>query len=293
MDQSNTSPSAADAGADRPRSTIADVLAEVESWPVDTVAAGVTSGTEVLATHGPVDEVFALASVTKPLTALGVLLAVQYGDVHLDEPAGPDGATVRHLLAHASGLPMDAGGRTMEVETRRVYSNVAFDLLGDLVAERVGEDFGAHLDDELFATLGLSATNLHGSPAHEATSTVTDLLAVGRELLAPQVLDGDLARQLAEVQFPDLDGVVPGYGRQVPCPWGLGVEIRGAKAPHWTGAEQPAEVFGHFGQSGTYLWVDRAADVAVVVLTDRDFGRWAVEAWAPFNQVLADAVASA
>lgn len=267
-----------------------DVLASAEQWPVDIVAAAVTDATTTLATIGPTDRRFALASVTKPLAALGVLLASQYGDCHLDEPAGPPGATVRHLLAHASGLGADADSRTIEPGTRRVYSNHGYDLLGDLVAERTGMDFPQHLGDELFGPLGMGSTSLDGSPAHAATSTVDDLLAVARELLAPDLLDADLVDQFASPQWPDLDGVVPGYGRQTPCPWGLGVEIRGAKAPHWTGPGQPGDVVGHFGQAGTFLWVDRTHQVASVVLTDRDFGPWAVEAWAPFNQALAMAL---
>lgn len=270
---------------------VAFVLATVTSWPVDTVAAGVTSAARTVATEGPVDQAFPLASVTKPLSAAGVLLAVQYGDVHLDEPAGPPGATVRHLLSHASGLPMSDGGRSVAPGTRRVYSNVGFEVLGDLVAARAGTAFSSHLDDELFTPLGMTGSALDGSPAADARSTVSDLLAFARELLAPDLVDDGLATEQAKVQFPDLDGVVPGYGRQAPCPWGLGVEIRGTKSPHWTGPDQPAHVFGHFGQAGTFLWVDRENDTAVVVLTDRDFGPWAVEAWAPFNQRLADVLA--
>lgn len=263
------------------------VVSRVAEWPVETAAIGVTTATDVLATHGPIDHRLPLASVTKPLAAVGVLLAAQYGDLHLDEPAGPDTATVRHLLAHASGLPMNAGGPGAGVGQRRIYSNVAYDLLGDLVADRVGTDFATHLDAELFAPLGMDATTLDGSPAHAATSTVADLLAFARELLAADLLDEPLWSELATPQFPDLVGVVPGYGRQSPCPWGLGVELSGTKAPHWTGPSQPPAVFGHFGQSGTFLWVDRDAGVAVAVLTDRDFGPWAVEAWAPFNEQLA------
>ncbi len=268
---------------------VADVLREVDEWPVDTVAAGVTTATEVLATHGPVEERFPLASVTKPLAAVGVLLAVQDGALHLDEPAGPPDATVRHLLAHASGLPMTAGGPDTDVGRRRLYSNVAYETLGEVVAQRVGTDFATHLQLELLGPLGMAATSLDGSPAHAATATVNDLLAFARELLHADLLDDQLWDDLATVQFPELDGVVPGYGRQTPCPWGLGVEIRGHKTPHWTGASQSPEVFGHFGQSGTFLWIDRAAGVAAVALTDKDFGQWAVDAWAPFNDRLASA----
>lgn len=262
----------------------------VEQWPVDTVAVGVTDASDTLATFGPGDHTFRLASVTKPLAAMGVLLARQYGDLHLDEPAGPPGSTVRHLLAHASGLGPGADDRTVEPAHRRVYSNHAYDLLGDLVADRTGVAMDRHLRAEVFDPLGMAATSLDGSPAHAASSTVDDLLAFAREVLAPDLLDADLATEFVTPQWPELDGVVPGYGRQSPCPWGLGVEVRGTKAPHWTGAAQPPEVVGHFGQAGTFLWIDRANEVAAVVLTDRDFGPWAVDAWAPFNDDLATAL---
>ena len=77
------------------------------------------------------------------------------------------------------------------------------------------------------------------------------------------------------VQFPGLVGVLPGFGVQRPNDWGLGFEIRGGKSPHWTGASNSARTFGHFGQSGTFLWVDPDAALALIVLTDRKFGDWA------------------
>jgi CubicO group peptidase (beta-lactamase class C family) len=77
------------------------------------------------------------------------------------------------------------------------------------------------------------------------------------------------------VQFPGLDGVLPGFGVQRPNDWGLGFEIRDGKSPHWTGAANSPGTFGHFGQTGTFLWVDPAAELALVVLTDRAFGDWA------------------
>lgn len=260
-----------------------EVLAQVADWPVDTAAVGVTGTDATLATHGPTDRVLPWASVTKVLTAWASLVAVQDGQVHLDEPAGPEGSTVRHLLAHASGLPPAAGGPTARAEHRRVYSNHAFELLAELVADRVGETFGDHLQFEVLDPLGMHDTRLDGSPAHAAHGTLADLLALGRELLAPSLLDEPLASEVATVQFPGLAGVLPGYGRQDDNAWGLGVEIRDAKEPHWTGPSQPPTTFGHFGQSGSFLWVDRNAGVAAACLADREFGDWAREVWAPFN----------
>jgi CubicO group peptidase (beta-lactamase class C family) len=90
------------------------------------------------------------------------------------------------------------------------------------------------------------------------------------------------------VAYPGLAGVLPGYGRQQPNDWGLGWEIRGSKDPHWTGATSSPETFGHFGRSGTFLWVDPEAGLACLALTDRDFGDWAIQAWPAFiDQVLA------
>ena len=262
------------------------VLELARQWPVDRVAVGVTDAEATLDTDGPADEVFRWASVTKVLTAWATLVAVQDGHLHLDEPAGPEGSTVRHLLAHASGLPPEPGGPSSAVERRRVYSNHGFEVLAELVADRVGEPFADHLRAEVLDPLGMADTTLDGSPAHAASGSLDDLLALGRELLAPSLLDEPLATDVATVQFPGLSGVLPGYGRQDDNTWGLGVEIRDGKSPHWTGPSQSPDTFGHFGQSGSFLWVDRGAGVAAACLGDRDFDGWAIEAWAPFNEQL-------
>lgn len=270
-----------------------DVLAQVDDWQPDTVAVGVTDPTDTIATHGPVGQVLPVASLTKPLAAYACLVAVQDRVVHLDEPAGPPGTagiTVRHLLAHASGLPPDEDGRGTAPEQRRIYSNHGYELLGALIADRVGRPFAEHLDLEVLQPLGMTATSLDGSPAHAARSTVTDLLAFARELLEPTLLDADLHALATTVAFPGLDGVLPGYGRQSPNDWGLGLEIRGTKDPHWTGQRFDASTFGHFGRSGSYLWVEPTRRLASVSLADQDFGPWAVEVWPPFSDAILEAL---
>lgn len=269
---------------------LSEVLARVDDWPPDTVAIGVTRATGTLATHGPTDAVLAFASVTKPLTAYGVLVAVRDGLLHLDEPAGPDGAaqdaTVRHLLAHAGGLPLEHDEETIGVERRRIYSNWGFEVLGELVAQRTGTSFAEHLDHEVLAPLRMSRTHLEGSPAHGAKGTVADLLAFARELLDPTLLDDDLHAAATAVAFPGLDGVVPGYGRYSPADWGLGFEIKNGKSPHWTGDALAGATFGHFGRSGSYLWVDPTRGLACAELADRDFGDWAKERWPAHNDAI-------
>lgn len=269
---------------------LTDVLAEIDGWEPTTVAVGVTDADDTIAEHGPTGTVLPFASLTKPLAAYAVLVAVRDGALHLDEPAGPkadEGATVRHLLAHASGLPPDEGGvMSTAPGTRRIYSNWGYDLLGELVAERVHHPFAEHLEHEVLAPLRMHDTVLDGSPAAAARGTVTDLLRFARELLRPTLLDEDLHAAATSVAFPGIDGVVPGYGRQSPCDWGLGLEIKSAKSPHWTGDALAPSTFGHFGRSGSFLWVDATRGLAAAELADRDFARWAIDAWPGFNDRL-------
>lgn len=267
-----------------------DALTQLDTWPVGAAAAAVIGPGGVLGTHGPVDRVFGLASVTKPLTALACLVAVEEGAVDLDEPAGPPGSTVRHLLAHASGMAPDRAIRAAEPGTRRIYSNAGFEALGEHVAAAAGMTFAEYFDQALCEPLGLASTGLAGSPAYSATSTVADLARVVIELLNPTVLHPDTVAEATTVQFPGLAGVLPGFGRQVRNDWGLGLEIRDSKSPHWTGTGNSPATFGHFGRSGTFLWVDPAVRLGCVVLTDRTFGDWAARAWPPLSDaVLAEA----
>jgi CubicO group peptidase (beta-lactamase class C family) len=255
-------------------------LRAIDDWGAPHAAAGVVRAGEVLGTHGPRDVPLRWASVTKLLSGLAVLVAVEEGTVDLDEPAGPPGSTLRHLLAHASGLPTGATpGR------RRVYSNEAIEAAAELVAERSGIAFDEYFRAAVVEPLGLRGS-LQGSPASEYAGPLDDLLALGRELLAPRLVAPETLAEATTVQFPGLAGVLPGFGRQEPNDWGLAFELRDGKTPHWTGTRNSPRTFGHFGQTGTFLWVDPELGAACGALTDRDFGEWAVEAWPPF----ADAV---
>ncbi|MDA3039854.1 MAG: serine hydrolase [Actinomycetota bacterium] len=270
-------------------SEIAASLAEhIATWPAEHVVVGVSdrSRNRWLATNSgtEVDRPFPLASVTKALFSLAVLVAIEEGSVSLDEPAGPPGSTVRHLLSHASGLGPDladdGGLRTVaRPGVRRLYSNAGFVVLGRLLTERTGIDHRQYFRESVVEPLGLTDTILHGSPAAEATSTVPDLLLVANELLEPTLIHPSTLATATSAQFGELAGVLPGFGRQVPNPWGLGFELRGGKDPHWTAAENSPGTFGHFGRSGTMFWVDPVAGIGLVALTDQPFGPWAADAW--------------
>ncbi|MDX3849680.1 serine hydrolase domain-containing protein [Streptomyces sp. AK02-01A] len=262
-------------------------LALIENWPATTAAAAVVrvDGT-VAGSHGPTSHRFPLASVTKPLTAYAVLVAYEEGAVELDEPAGPEGSTVRHLLAHTSGLAFDEHRATSAPGTRRLYSNAGFEALADHVAKATEIPFADYLREAVLEPLGMSSTSLEGSPARDGVSTVDDLVRFAAELQAPRLLDARTVLEAMTVVHPGLSGVLPGYGHQRNNDWGLGFEIRDTKSPHWTGGSSSPRTFGHFGQSGTFLWVDPDAGAACVALSDRAFGSWAVDAWPPFTDAV-------
>lgn len=268
--------------------TLGQTLAHVERWGAAHAAVAVVGPDGIIATHGPTDFELRIASVSKPLVAMAILVAAEEGILALDDPAGPRGSTVRHLLSHASGYGFSGPTVLAAPGSRRIYSNGGFDDLGALLSAAGGMSAAVYLREAVFAPLGMAASELRGSPAKDVWSTVADLTRFARELLRPTLLAPATMSELTTVQFPTLAGVLPDVGRFDPNPWGLGVEIRGAKRPHWTGTGNSASTFGHYGGSGTFLWVDPDADLALVCLTDRAFGPWALEAW----PALSDAVLS-
>ena len=257
-------------------------LDAISDWPVSTAAAAVVGPSGVLAEFGDTRRRFALASVTKPLVARAAQVAIEEGVVDLDTPAGPPGSTVRHLLAHTSGLSMQSAATVSEPGKRRVYSNYGFGVLAETVQKESDIAFEQYLAEAVFEPLGMESSALVGGAAaagYGGESTVADLVAFAGDLLRPELVSPQLHADAITVQFPGLVGVLPGFGVQRPNDWGLGFEIRDGKSPHWTGASNSDRTFGHFGQSGTFIWVDPAADLALVVLTDRDFGEWTHQLW--------------
>lgn len=264
-------------------------------WPVPTVAAAVLLPNEHLESIGDVDHRFRLASISKMLTGWATLIAVEEGIVALDEPVGQPGCTLRHLLSHAGGYGFDGPGPVGPPQRRRMYSNTGIELAAALVAERAEMTFADYLAQAVFEPLGMGASHLDGSAAHQVVSTVRDLVAFMRELRRPALLSPGTAAEFTTVQFPTLAGIIPGLGRFDPCPWGLGCEIRGDKVPHWTGSANSPATFGHFGGAGTLLWVDPVHAVAAVALTDRPFDEWsstALSVWPQFADAVLAEVAS-
>lgn len=263
------------------------VLAEIEQWPVDHAVSVVVNGDgAIYAQHGDVQRVYPLASVTKLLSTYAFLIALEEEAMTLEDPAGPEGSTVRHLLAHTAGYDFDSTTIRFAVGTKRGYSNTGFEVLAEHLERETGMRMSDYAREAVFVPLGMSNTEMAGSCAKDGKSTASDLALFAAELLNPTLLAPQTMADATSVHFENLAGILPGYGRQNPNDWGLGFEIRSSKNPHWTGPSHPATTFGHFGQSGTFLWVDPEHRLACVTLTDRDFGQWAVKAWSPFNECI-------
>jgi CubicO group peptidase (beta-lactamase class C family) len=270
-------------------------------WPVARAGAAVVSPSGVeRAFLGRVggDDRFRVASVTKLMTTLAALAAVESGRIDLDDPVpeGGEGVTLRHLLAHASGLPFEPPGKARRPEERRIYSNVGFRVLAEAIADAVGTTFPNWLSASVLGPLEMTSTQLvfrrgiDGDPAAGAASTLDDLVRLARCLLerGARVVGPELFAEATAVQFPGLAGLVPGVGRFDPCDWGLGFELHDGKRPHWMGDRRSAAAFGHFGASGCFLWVDPDAELAAAAVSDRPFddGKWAMATWPAWSDRL-------
>jgi CubicO group peptidase (beta-lactamase class C family) len=264
-------------------------LGQIETWPVSFAAAGVLTAAGRRETYGDTARAVRLASVSKPVAALALLVAAEEGVVDLDEPAGPPGSTVRHLLAHASGLPFEGLEPIAPPGRRRIYSNEGFRVLAaqlEAAAEMPFADYVRAAVCEPLA-IGLDPSGDPGSGMH---ASVADLVALARELLAPTLVAAETLAEMTSVQFPGLSGVLPDHGRFNPLDWGLGVQLN-TRPPSWMGTRASARTFGHFGGSGTFLWVDPERGVACAALTGREFGEWAKEVWPAFSDAVLDELA--
>lgn len=268
-----------------------DPLTLIDAWDVPFAAAAVVGPEGVVAVRGDASRVVRVASISKTMLAYATLVAVEDGTLDLDEPAGPPGSTLRHLLAHASGLPFEGPDPIAPPGRRRIYSNSGIEEAARLLEAASGFDVGDYLREALFEPLGMRVTMLRGSPAHGVHANLADLVRYATELLRPTLLAPETVAQATSVQLGPLAGVLPGIGLFERNDWGLGFELRGDKQPHWTGARNSARTFGHFGGSGTCLWVDPDRSLALAVLTTREFGPWALEAWPALSDaVLAGAI---
>jgi CubicO group peptidase (beta-lactamase class C family) len=157
------------------------------------------------------DTLFDLASLTKVVATLpAVLRLAERGDLALDDPVarflprftghGRDQVTVRHLLAHTSGLPAEirfwchypdreqaeAALLTAPLEqppgTSTVYSDIGFMLLGRIVTAVTGAPLDAAVTELVTGPLGMTRTRFNPDPAQAAQAASTELQPDGTAL---------------------------------------------------------------------------------------------------------------
>lgn len=266
-----------------------DLTSIIDEWPVQTASVGVADGARILGAAGDPDWVYGIASVSKLFTSYAALVAIEEGTLALDAPAGPDGSTVRHLLAHASGLGFDDAKQHFAPGQRRIYSNTGIEQLARELEAAAEMPFIDYLTEAVIEPLGLDGFIVENSPAHGMSASVNHLLRFGQELLSPTLIAVPTLAEATSPVFAGLRGVLPGFGIADPNPWGLGFEIRGNKDPHWTSPAHSPATFGHFGGSGSFLWIDPVRRLTGASIADRPFGDWAVAAWPQANTLLLEA----
>ena len=260
----------------------------IESWPTRNVSVAVLRDSVIVDTYGDTESRYPVASVTKLFTAWAVHVAVEEGTLTLDDVVTENGATVRHLLSHSGGFQLEGDTPIAAPQSKRIYSNAGYELLADFVSHRTGVAFDEYLDEAVVQGIGAPSAELIGSAAKDLLASVMDVVRLVVEMQRPTIISQSTLLDAVSVQFPELEGIVPGFGKFTPCPWGLGPEIRGQKQPHWTGTRNSSSTFGHFGASGTFCWVDPVANTSCVMLSDLAFDQWDKSLWPAFSDAVLD-----
>lgn len=299
---------------------------------------------------GP-ESLFAVASITKPATALAVLRLAAEGRLALDAPLPVylpetvlgEGATARALLCHTSGAPLEpplgAAPYTADLSwamlaraclatpaerqpwTRVDYSNVGYGLAATVVERVTGLPFNTALSELVLHPLGIEgylgvgpprpAVHLRGiigehagtalEPFNSAfwralalpwgglVTTAAGALGLARAFSSSAgFLPPATAAEATSDQTRDLPGGIPGFFEWPHAPWGLGVELRGFKAPHWLPPGSNPDSFGHVGSSGCLVWCDPGSGLTWAVLGTRR-----LDAWSPLLPALNAAILAA
>ena len=249
------------------------------------------TGVEVVDTDGDLDAIYPLMSVTKLFSAWASLVAVDRHLLALDDEIGHAGAstravTIRHLLAHASGMAFDRREFVAQPATKRIYSNAGIETLADHVADAVAMGLNSWVETSVLEPLGLASILIDGSPAYSGEGNLTDLVRFAGELARPTLISRELADEARSPVFPGIRGVTPGYGSVSDNRWGLGMEIKGSKTRTYFPPSASPASFGHFGQSGSLLWIDPEAGCGLVFLGAQPFSDWHRDHWAAMGETL-------
>lgn len=291
------------------------------------------------------DAIFTVASITKPIVAMGAMLLVERGQMTLSDKVsdlvpefrgkGRYNVRVQHLLTHTSGLPdllpndrdlrrANVPLTTFLAETAQAeltfpsgrgvaYSSCGYLLLGELISRITRKPLPEFLRTELFEPLGMQSTLL-GLPRAAFDEPKCDLLSRLAPVRVPPEQDGGdswnwnsrywrtlgapwggllaTPADLANFAHVMLSGgrdrgtqffsqaVVQAATanqlagmREVPEPdrrcraWGFGWRLNWPAHGAYFGDLLSSSAYGHWGATGTLLWIDPQKKAFAVILT--------------------------
>ncbi|MGE0610067.1 MAG: serine hydrolase domain-containing protein, partial [Pirellulales bacterium] len=288
------------------------------------------------------DAIFLIASPTKPVTALAMMLLVERGEIKLTDSIArylPDFAgqgkraiSIAHCLTHTSGLPdmlpnnaeLRAQSAPLDEFLRGVYqlkpdfaagTRFQYQSMGSLVLSEVlhqvsGRRLADFLQDEIFTPLSMHDTVLGMPPEWEAAQggeSKQDRIAEVRlpgdahsgvwnqaywrrlgapwgGLLSTPADWGKLCQHLLQIHAgqegllsrPTVVAMAANQFAQMPdmpeadrrCrPWGLGWRLNWPHDTQTFGDLLSPSAYGHWGATGTMVWIDPERDQFAVLLT--------------------------
>lgn len=178
------------------------------------------------------ESVFRVESISKPVTAWGVMRLVERGDVTLDDvvwehitswapPPETPGMTIRQLLSNSAGLGIgDFTARhppgaapalriAMEGDFAVIgapgagfhYSNTGFNLLEILIEDVSGQDFGEFMNEMVLAKLGA------GQASFDWSAALADRMPVGHDLQAQRIAPHVYPARASGGLLADIDAI--------------------------------------------------------------------------------------
>ena len=239
--------------------------------------------------YGDKNKVYELASITKLFSAITICETAAAGFIDLDEVVKDsrfnyEETYLKDLISHAGGISFKGEIPQIKPRTKRIYSNLGFEIAGNYLSNKISKEFGETTFIDIF-NQGLktiltrqqdSILDLYGSCAFASRG---NLLAIGqllREMREPTFIDGQAHKTMITTYLEGLSGVIPGWGRSENCGFGYGYEIKEDKFPHWMGTKSSAQTFGHFG---CFVLHDPIENISIAALGDKPFELWAKKAW--------------
>lgn len=246
---------------------------------------GVINSSNELSVVGNGKDRYRFASVTKLIATHVIADAVASKFIGFDDQIISERfkeyVSLADLMSHCSGIKTE--NETIPPRTKRIYSNLAFDLAEKHLITSLGKGFenesiGTLFRDGLNVDLGTSI-EINGSCASSATGTFDDLIIFLNEIRSPQYIEKEIHNEIASTHNPLLPGILPGWGYSKDNTWGIGYEVKGEKSPHWMGSIASPTSYGHFGMSGSFIFHDPVNNISIAGLSNVDFGPWAKDVW--------------